>query len=65
MRACHVSGVDKSWELAATNLWKDVLGVHSRTPLHCLVGGGDQLYQDGFFQAHLPLRPTHINLKFL
>lgn len=46
-------GVDASWELAASSLWKDVLGLHSRTPIHCMVGGGDQLYQDGFFQVDL------------
>lgn len=45
------SGVDASWEIAGTALWRDVLGLHRRTPIHCMVGGGDQLYQDGFFHV--------------
>lgn len=29
-----------------TFLWRDLLGVHSAFPFHCLVGGGDQVYND-------------------
>ncbi|KAI5119331.1 hypothetical protein M0805_000561 [Coniferiporia weirii] len=28
-------------------LWKDVLRVHEQTPLHVMIGGGDQVYSDG------------------
>lgn len=45
-------GTDQSWLDAATVLWQDVLKVHQRSPLHCMVGGGDQLYQDAFFKVH-------------
>lgn len=30
-------------------LWKDVLRVHERIPLHALVGGGDQIYNDALW----------------
>ncbi|KAE8145911.1 hypothetical protein BDV25DRAFT_60290 [Aspergillus avenaceus] len=29
------------------NLWNDVLRVHARKPFHVMIGGGDQLYNDG------------------
>ncbi|KAJ5909091.1 hypothetical protein N7495_001773 [Penicillium taxi] len=29
------------------NLWNDVLRVHSEKPFHVMVGGGDQIYNDG------------------
>ncbi|KHJ34195.1 putative transcription factor [Erysiphe necator] len=28
-------------------LWKDVLRVHKKTPFHVMIGGGDQIYNDG------------------
>ncbi|KAI7842923.1 hypothetical protein COHA_003432 [Chlorella ohadii] len=34
-----------------TYLWRDLLQLHSAFPLHCLVGGGDQLYNDGVWQT--------------
>lgn len=34
----------------ATYLWRDMLQLHSAFPLHCLVGGGDQLYNDPVFK---------------
>lgn len=34
-----------------TYLWRDMLQLHSAFPLHCLVGGGDQLYCDGVFKT--------------
>ena len=33
-----------------TYLWRDLLKVHSAFPLHCLVGGGDQVYNDGVWR---------------
>ncbi|KAJ5281884.1 hypothetical protein N7478_007256 [Penicillium angulare] len=29
------------------NLWNDVLRVHGKKPFHVMVGGGDQIYNDG------------------
>ncbi|KAE8136185.1 hypothetical protein BDV38DRAFT_116450 [Aspergillus pseudotamarii] len=29
------------------NLWNDVLRVHAQNPFHAMIGGGDQLYNDG------------------
>lgn len=34
-----------SW--AGPALWDDVLRLHTRRPFHAMVGGGDQLYNDG------------------
>jgi hypothetical protein len=34
-------------------LWRDVLAQHAHKPLHLLVGGGDQLYQDAVFGGPL------------
>lgn len=33
-----------------TFLWRDMLSVHEKFPLHCMVGGGDQLYNDGVWK---------------
>jgi hypothetical protein len=33
----------------ANGLWGDVLACHQQRPLHLLVGGGDQLYNDDIF----------------
>lgn len=32
-------------------LWRDVLRVHSAKPLHVMVGGGDQLYNDDVWKT--------------
>ncbi|KAF7720080.1 Alkaline phosphatase D-related protein [Penicillium ucsense] len=37
-------------------LWKDVLRVHEQKPFHVMVGGGDQLYNDGI-RVDGPLKP--------
>lgn len=43
------------------NLWNDVLRVHGETPFHVMVGGGDQIYNDGI-RVDGPLKPwTAIN----
>ncbi|KAG2448419.1 hypothetical protein HYH02_006311 [Chlamydomonas schloesseri] len=34
-------------------LWQDVLARHAEAPLHVLVGGGDQLYNDSVFNGPL------------
>ncbi|OBT52323.1 hypothetical protein VE04_07233 [Pseudogymnoascus sp. 24MN13] len=36
-------------------LWNDVQRVHSQTPFHVMIGGGDQIYNDGI-RVHGPLR---------
>ncbi|KAI9845765.1 MAG: hypothetical protein M1838_001552 [Thelocarpon superellum] len=28
-------------------LWQDVVRVHEKKPFHCMIGGGDQIYNDG------------------
>ena len=33
------------------HLWGDVMERHARAPLHALVGGGDQLYNDALWTA--------------
>ncbi|PNS18964.1 hypothetical protein CAC42_6059 [Sphaceloma murrayae] len=37
-------------------LWNDVLRVHERRPIHVMIGGGDQIYNDGV-RATGPLKP--------
>ena len=37
-------------------LWNDVQRVHKKTPFHVMIGGGDQIYNDGI-RVHGPLRP--------
>ncbi|KXL48116.1 hypothetical protein M433DRAFT_142140 [Acidomyces richmondensis BFW] len=37
-------------------LWNDVLRVHSQQPFHVMIGGGDQIYNDGV-RVNGPLRP--------
>lgn len=37
-------------------LWKDVLRKHERAPFHVMLGGGDQIYNDGI-RVNGPLRP--------
>lgn len=36
---------EKAWSGAA--LWNDVLRVHAQRPFHVMLGGGDQIYNDG------------------
>lgn len=36
-----------------TYLWRDMLQVHEEFPLHCLVGGGDQVYSDPIWKLDL------------
>lgn len=38
------------------NLWNDVLRVHGQKPFHVMVGGGDQIYNDGI-RVDGPLKP--------
>jgi hypothetical protein len=28
-------------------LWNNVLDLHAKRPFHCMIGGGDQIYNDG------------------
>ena len=53
-----------------TPLWKDLMERHAANPMHALVGGGDQLYNDDvltcpqlqqFFDAEEALR---VGMKF-
>ncbi|GAM86060.1 hypothetical protein ANO11243_040700 [Dothideomycetidae sp. 11243] len=37
-------------------LWNDVLRVHAQRPIHVMIGGGDQIYNDGV-RVDGPLRP--------
>ncbi|KAI9759047.1 MAG: hypothetical protein M4579_002636 [Chaenotheca gracillima] len=37
-------------------LWQDVMRVHERKPFHVMIGGGDQIYNDGV-RATGPLKP--------
>ncbi|KAE9376832.1 hypothetical protein N431DRAFT_331192 [Stipitochalara longipes BDJ] len=45
---------EKAWSGPA--LWNDVLRVHQKKPFHVMLGGGDQIYNDGI-RVHGPLRP--------
>ena len=36
-----------------TYLWRDMLQVHESFPLHCLIGGGDQVYSDPIWKLDL------------
>jgi hypothetical protein len=36
-------------------LWNDVVRVHKETPFHVMIGGGDQIYNDGI-RVHGPLK---------
>lgn len=40
------AGVDVAAFNGPSPLWEDVLRIHDKTPLHALIGGGDQLYCD-------------------
>ena len=45
---------EEAWSGAA--LWNDVNRKHAEIPFHVMVGGGDQIYNDGI-RVHGPLRP--------
>ena len=45
------AGVDVQAFNGPSPLWEDVLRVHEKTPLHALIGGGDQLYCDPLSQS--------------
>ncbi|KAK0392276.1 hypothetical protein NLU13_1772 [Sarocladium strictum] len=45
---------EEAWSGAA--LWNDVMRKHSQVPFHVMVGGGDQIYNDGI-RVNGPLRP--------
>jgi len=48
-------GTDENeWNRGA--LWTDVLRRHTETPFHVMIGGGDQIYNDGI-RVDGPLRP--------
>ncbi|KAG9120002.1 hypothetical protein FRC07_004685, partial [Ceratobasidium sp. 392] len=50
-----VPGADK--EVNGLALWNDVLRLHEKSPLHVMIGGGDQIYSDGITEPHAPLYP--------
>ncbi len=41
--------VDCRW--GVPHLWKDVLNRHAAGPIHALVGGGDQIYNDAVWKT--------------
>lgn len=45
---------EEAWSGAA--LWNDVMRQHQASPYHVMVGGGDQIYNDGI-RVNGPLRP--------
>jgi hypothetical protein len=45
---------EEAWSGAA--LWNDVMRKHGEVPFHVMVGGGDQIYNDGI-RVNGPLRP--------
>ncbi|KAI0592900.1 hypothetical protein F4775DRAFT_587201 [Biscogniauxia sp. FL1348] len=44
---------EEAWSGPA--LWNDVLRSHAQSPFHVMIGGGDQIYNDGI-RVHGPLR---------
>ncbi|QRV94715.1 transcription factor btf3 [Ceratobasidium sp. AG-Ba] len=50
-----VPGADK--QVNGLALWNDVLRLHEKSPLHVMIGGGDQIYSDGIMEPHAPLYP--------
>lgn len=42
--------------LAGPALWNDVLRTHEKRPFHVMIGGGDQIYNDGV-RVNGPLKP--------
>ncbi|KAB5589360.1 hypothetical protein CTheo_7198 [Ceratobasidium theobromae] len=50
-----VPGAEK--QVNGLALWNDVLRLHAKSPLHVMIGGGDQVYSDGVCEPHAPLCP--------
>ncbi|CAE6462194.1 unnamed protein product, partial [Rhizoctonia solani] len=50
-----VPGAEK--QVNGLALWNDVLRLHEKSPLHVMIGGGDQIYSDGVTEPHAPLEP--------
>jgi len=50
-----VPGAEK--QVNGLALWNDVLRLHEKSPLHVMIGGGDQIYSDGITEPHAPLFP--------
>lgn len=48
-------GTDEE-EWSGPALWNDVLRIHERRPIHVMLGGGDQIYNDGV-RVKGPLKP--------
>ena len=44
-------------------LWRDVLSQHAKEPLHAMVGGGDQIYNDEVFSGQLVQEWLHSGRK--
>lgn len=44
-------------------LWRDVLSQHAKVPLHAMVGGGDQIYNDEVFSGKLVQEWLHSGRK--
>ena len=42
-------------------LWNDLLQQHQASPIHLVVGGGDQLYNDALFKVSMMLRCVIVN----
>jgi PhoD related phosphatase len=58
---CSCNGFSVGTDLPAWSgpggvLWKDVLRMHASQPFHVMLGGGDQIYNDGV-RVDGPLRP--------
>lgn len=52
--SCNGLSVNSDPELWGTpHLWKDVLQRHRQNHIHCMVGGGDQIYNDGFWKMKI------------
>lgn len=45
------AGIDQSKWGGVAPLWRDVVRAHEQRHLHAMVGGGDQVYTDGFFKV--------------
>ncbi|KAF2248873.1 hypothetical protein BU26DRAFT_308206 [Trematosphaeria pertusa] len=45
----------ETWQ--GPSLWNDVLRMHAQKPFHVMIGGGDQIYNDGVRVGDGPLRP--------
>ncbi len=45
---------EEAWSGPA--LWNDVMRLHEQKPFHCMIGGGDQVYNDGVRVGDGPLK---------